>query len=45
MVFFGQPCRAKQKAGRPFLEWEDFVRKYLREMGTSWEGVRKEIFN
>ena len=27
MVLFGQPSRAKQKAGHPRLGWEDFIKK------------------
>ena len=23
--------------------WEDLVRKYLREMETSWEGVKRDL--
>jgi len=24
------------------LGWDDFVNKDLREMGTSWEGIKRE---
>jgi hypothetical protein len=42
IVLFGQPSRAKRKAGRPRLGWEDFIKKDLKEMGTSWAGVKRE---
>ena len=46
IVLFGQPFRAKQKAGRPRLKWGgDVVRKHLREMETSWKGVKREALN
>jgi hypothetical protein len=35
IVLFGQPSRAKRKAGRPRLGWEDVIKKDLKEMGTS----------
>ena len=39
---FHQPPRVELKAGRTRLGWEDVVRGDLREMGTSWEGVKRE---
>jgi hypothetical protein len=45
IVLFGQPSRDKQKAGRPPLGWEDVIKKDLKEMGTSWEGVKRETLN
>ena len=42
IVLFGQLSRAKRKAGRPRLGWEDVIKKDLKEMGTSWEGVKRE---
>ena len=42
---FGQPFRVKQKAGRPRLGWEDVIKKYSKETGTSWEGVKREALN
>ena len=42
---FGQPSRAKRKAGRPRMGWEDVIKKTLKEMGTSWEGVKREALN
>ena len=36
---------AKRKAVRPQLRWEDFVRKGLRERGTSLEAVKRDAFN
>ena len=45
IVRFGQPSGAKQKASRPRLGWKDVINKYLKEMGTSWEGVKREVFN
>ena len=45
IVLFGQLSRAKRKGGRPQLGWEEVVMKDLREMGTSWEGVKREALN
>ena len=39
------PPRAKGKASRPSLAWEDVVRQDLREMETSWERVNREMLN
>ena len=33
IVLFGQPSRAKRKAGHPRLGWEDVIKKDLKEMG------------
>ena len=44
-VLFGQPSGATRKAGRPCLGWEDVINKDLKEMGTSWEGVKREALN
>ena len=45
IVLFDQPSRAKQKAGRPCLGWEDVIKKDLKEMGTSWAGVKRDALN
>jgi hypothetical protein len=45
MVLVGQLSRVKRKAGHPRREWEDVVRKDLREIVTSWEGVKREPLN
>jgi hypothetical protein len=45
IVPFGQPSRAKRKAGRPWLGIEGVIKKDLKEMGTSWEGVKREALN
>jgi len=45
IVLFGQPSWAKQKAGRQWLGWDDFMKKYLKEMATSWEGVKRKASN
>ena len=45
IVLFGQPSGATQKAGRTCLRWEDVINKDLKEMGTSWEGVKKEALH
>ena len=45
IVLFGQPSKAKRKAGRPPLGWVDVVKIDLREMGTSREGVKREALN
>ena len=45
IVIFGQLSRAKRKAGRPRLGREDVIKKDLKEMGTSWEGLKREALN
>ena len=45
IVLFGQPSGATRKAGRSRLGWEDVINKDLKEMGTSWEGVKREALN
>ena len=45
IVHFGQPSRVKQKAGRPRQGWESVINKALKEMGTSWKGVKREALN
>ena len=45
IVLFGQWSRAKGKAGRPRLGWEDVIRKDLKQMGISSEGVKREALN
>jgi len=42
---FGQLSRAKRKAGRLRLEWEDVIKNDLREIGTSREGIKREALN
>ena len=45
IVFFGRSSMAKRKAGCLWLGWEDVIKKDLRELGTSWEGVKGEASN
>ena len=45
IVLFGQPSRTQRKVGRPRLGWEDVIKKDLKEMGTYWEGVKREALN
>ena len=45
IVLFRKPSGATRKAGRPCLGWEDVINKDLKEMGTSWEGVKWEVLN
>jgi hypothetical protein len=45
LSFPAQPSRDKQKAGHPRLGWEDVIKKDLKEMRTSWEGVKREDLN
>ena len=45
IVLFSQPSGGTRKAGRPCLGWEDVIIKDLKEMGTSWEGVKREALN
>ena len=33
------------KAGRPCPGWEDVINKDIKAMGTSWEGVEREVLN
>ena len=42
IVLFGQPSRAKQKADRPCLGWDDVIKKDLKEVGTFWRSVKRE---
>ena len=32
IVLFGKPSRAKRKAGRPRLGWEDVIKKDLKDL-------------
>ena len=45
IVLFGQLSGAEQKAGCSRLWWEDAINKDLKEIGTSWEGVKREALN
>ena len=45
IVLFGQPSVATRKAGRPCPGWEDVINKDLKEMGTSRDGVKREVLN
>jgi len=45
IVLFGQLPRAKWKAGCLCLGWKDIIKKYLKEIGTSWEGVKRGSLN
>jgi hypothetical protein len=45
IVLFSQPSRAKRKACRPRLGWEDVIKKDIKEMGTLWAGVKREALN
>ena len=44
IVLFDQPFRAKRKAGRPRLGWEDVITKDLKEMGNFVGGCKKGGF-
>jgi len=44
-VLLGQPSRTKEKAGRSRMGWVGVVKKYLRKMGSSWKGVKREALN
>ena len=45
IALFGQLFRAKRKVGRPRLGWKDVIKKDLKEIGTSWEDVKREALN
>ena len=45
IFLFGQLSGATWKAGRSRLGLEDVINKNLNEMGTSWEGVKREALN
>ena len=45
IVLFGQPPVTKRKEVHPRLGWEDVINKDLKEMGTSWEGVKRGALN
>ena len=42
---FGQPSRARRIAGHPRLGWEDVMKKNLKEMETSCEGVKRDALS
>jgi hypothetical protein len=44
-VLFGQPSRVDREAGRLRLGWEDVTKKDLRDIGASWEGVKRNALN
>ena len=43
IVLFGQPPRIKRKASHPCLVWKDILKKDLKEMETSWVGVKRRF--
>ena len=45
ILLFDQLSGATRKAGRPCLDWEDIIYEDLKEMGTSWDGVKREALN
>jgi len=45
IVLLGQPSRAKRKAGRPRLGWEDVIKKDLKEMEATWEGIKRKALS
>ena len=45
IVLFGQLSKTRGKAGRPRLGWKDVTKKDLKEMGTSWEGIKRDALN
>ena len=45
IVLFGQPSRAKRKAGLPCRGLEVVIKKDLKVTGTSWEGLKRETLN
>ena len=44
IVLFCQLSGATRIAGCSYLGWEDVINKDLKEMGTSWEGVKRFLF-
>ena len=44
IVLFGRPSRAKRKADCPRLGSENVVRKDLKQLGTSWVGIKREDY-
>ena len=42
ILLLRQLSRVRQKAGRPPLGWEDVIKTDLKEMGTFWEGIKKD---
>jgi hypothetical protein len=43
IILFAQLSRAKQKAGRPPLGWEDVVKKDVKKMGTLLAGIKRRL--
>jgi len=44
-VLFHHPSRTKRGVACPRLGWEDFTKKDLKEMGISWEDIKREASN
>ena len=45
IVLFCQSYGAQRKAGLSCLGWENVINKDLKEIGTSWQGVKREALN
>ena len=45
ITVFDQPSRAKRKAGCPQLGKEDVIKKDLKEMGKSRDGVKRDTLD
>ena len=44
-AIFGQPSGAKWKTSRRCLRWEVVIKKYLRKMRISGEGLKMQALN
>ena len=44
IVLFGQLSKAKRKAGRPGLGWEDVIKKVFKGNGNFMSGCKKGGF-
>ena len=45
IVLIGQPFKPRRMTFRFGMEWKDAIRKDLREIETSYEGVKMEALN
>ena len=45
IVLAGHPSGAKQRAVRPQMAREDIIGKNLREIGISWEDVKRDALD